>query len=599
MAETETTANNHFLMAEEGISTEDKKVHGNNNTSGPRPVREKLIYGVEDRPPWPTIFLMGIQHFSISFSGCFAVPLVIAKPLCFDVDRELLNQLLGTSFFVAGITTFLQSFLGTRLPIIQGCSASFIIPVFVLFGLQGPCPPPINSNSTIEERQFVKEVAYGRMQQIQGSICVASLAQVLLGFTGLVGLLLRFIRPITITTTLLLISIEILPWASDSCGTHWGISSLCIFLVTLFSQFLNKYDIPLPRGNKLAVFTMVIIRNYCPFQVLLSVVITWILCLILTAAGAFPDDPSEYGYKARTDVYSDALRESAWFRFPYPGQFGVPKVSIAGFVGILGGVMASVVESLGDYHACAFISNTPPPPVHAINRGVAMEGLGCIAAGLWGAPSGFTSYSNNISIMSITKVASRVTVYCATGLFVISGMIFKFNAFYSGMPEPIIGGIMATTFGMVASIGFANLAFIKVDSSRNLFILGIALFLGIGIPDFLVKNPGAINTGSTVVDQVLNVILGSGMFIGGVGACILDNIVPGTADEKGLNWRKEMAGLVDDDVDDKDEEDKKLRCYDLPFGMNWIRRTHWMRCFPLSPTFVGFRTKFISLNNQI
>lgn len=587
MAETETNANNHFLMAEEGISTEDKKVHDNNNTNRPRSVRDKLIYGVEDRPPWPTVFLMGIQHFSISFSGCFVVPLIVAKPLCFDVDREFLNQLVGTTFFVAGITTFLQSCLGTRLPIVQGCSAAFLIPVIVLFSLQGPCPPPLTSNSTIEERQFVKEVAYERMQQMQGSFCLASLAQVLLGFTGLVGLLLRFIRPITITTTLLLISIEILPWASDSCGTHWGISSLCIFFVILFSQFLDKYDIPLPRGDKLAVFTF--------FPILLSVAITWILCLILTAAGAFPDDPAEYGYKARTDVYSDVLRESAWFRFPYPGQFGVPKVNIAGFVGILGGVMASIVESLGDYHACAFICNTPPPPVHAINRGVAMEGLGCIAAGLWGASSGFTSYSNNISIISLTKVASRVTVYCAAGIFVISGMIFKFNAFCTGMPEPIIGGIMATTFGMVASIGFANLAFVKVDTSRNLFILGIALFLGIGIPNFLRKNPGAINTGSAVVDQVLNVVFGSGMFVGGVGACILDNIIRGTTEEKGLNWREEMAGLVDDDVDDKKEEDKKLRCYDLPFGMNWIRRTHWMKYFPLSPTFVGFRRKHRSL----
>ncbi|KAJ8039465.1 Solute carrier family 23 member 1 [Holothuria leucospilota] len=595
MAETETTAINHFVMAEEGIPTKDKKVHDNNNTSRPRPISDKLIYGVEDRPPWPTIFLMGIQHFSVSFGGCFAIPLVIAKPLCFDVDRELLNQLLGTSFFVAGITTFLQSCLGTRLPIVQGCTAAYLIPVFVLLGLQGPCPPPITSNSTIEERQFVKKVAYGRMQQIQGSLCVASLAQVLLGFTGLVGLLLRFIRPITITTTLLSITIEILPWASDSCGTHWGISSLCIFLVILFSQVLDKYQIPLPRGEKLAVFTMVIIMNNCPFQILLSVAITWILCLILTAAGAFPDDPAEYGYKARTDVYSDVLQESAWFRFPYPGQFGVPKVSIVGFVGFFGGVMASIVESLGDYHACAFICNTPPPPVHAINRGVAMEGLGCIAAGLWGAPSGFTSYSNIISIISLTKVASRVTVYCAAGIFVISGMIFKFNAFCTGMPEPIIGGIMATTFGMVASVGFASLAFVKVDTSRNLFILGIALFVGIGIPDFLEKNPGSINTGSAVVDQVLNGILGSGMFIGGVAACILDNIIRGTTEEKGLNWREEMAGLVDDDLDDKDEEDKKLRCYDLPFAMNWIRRTHWMRYFPLSPTFVGFQRKHRSL----
>ena len=68
------------------------------------------------------------------------------------------------------------------------------------------------------------------------------------------------------------------------------------------------------------------------------------------------------------------------------------------------GVLASTMESIGDYYACARLSGAPPPPTHAINRGIAVEGLGCILAGLWGTGNGTTSYSQNIAALGITKV---------------------------------------------------------------------------------------------------------------------------------------------------------------------------------------------------
>ena len=52
-----------------------------------------------------------------------------------------------------------------------------------------------------------------------------------------------------------------------------------------------------------------------------------------------------------------------------PGQWGLPTVSAAGVFGMLAGVLASMVESVGDYYACARISGAKPPPMHAINRG--------------------------------------------------------------------------------------------------------------------------------------------------------------------------------------------------------------------------------------
>ncbi len=50
------------------------------------------------------------------------------------------------------------------------------------------------------------------------------------------------------------------------------------------------------------------------------------------------------------------------------GQWGLPVVTVAGVLGMMSASMAGLVESIGDYYACARLSGATPPPVHAINR---------------------------------------------------------------------------------------------------------------------------------------------------------------------------------------------------------------------------------------
>ena len=74
---------------------------------------------------------------------------------------------------------------------------------------------------------------------------------------------------------------------------------------------------------------------------------------------------------------------------------------------MLAGLFAGMVESIGDYYACARLAGAPPPPKHAVNRGIAMEGFGCILAGIFGTGNGTTSYSENIGAIGVTKVLSK------------------------------------------------------------------------------------------------------------------------------------------------------------------------------------------------
>ena len=55
-------------------------------------------------------------------------------------------------------------------------------------------------------------------------------------------------------------------------------------------------------------------------QVILAILVSWMICAIVTAAGGFPSDPSNPQYKARTDARVEVLKEASWFRVPYPGD---------------------------------------------------------------------------------------------------------------------------------------------------------------------------------------------------------------------------------------------------------------------------------------
>lgn len=73
---------------------------------------------------------------------------------------------------------------------------------------------------------------------------VASLLQVLVGFSGLIGFLMRFIGPLTIAPTVSLIGLSLYDSAGAKAGSHWGISAMyvtaCCHGECLFAQLEVK-----------------------------------------------------------------------------------------------------------------------------------------------------------------------------------------------------------------------------------------------------------------------------------------------------------------------------------------------------------------------
>ena len=96
------------------------------------------------------------------------------------------------------------------------------------------------------------------------------------------------------------------------------------------------------------------------------------------------------------------------------GQWGIPIIKLSTVIGMVAAVLTSMLESVGDYYACATISGAPPPPKHAINRGLGLEGFGCLLTGVWGTGCGTTSYSNNVASLGITRVS--IIKFCFASL---------------------------------------------------------------------------------------------------------------------------------------------------------------------------------------
>ena len=453
--------------------------------------KTSLLYNIDDNPPVLETVILGLQHYLTMFGSTVAIPLILA-PAFGIIDPVEKGWLIATMFFVSGITTLLQTAFGNRLPIVQGGTFSFLAPTFAICGMAAL------ANAGWEVR----------MQHVQGAIIAGSLVEISVGASGIIGRLLRFVGPITIAPTIALIGLALFKFGAPEAGRHWPIGGLTILLIILFSQYLRQKH-----------------RTFELYPILLAIAAAWIVSATLTAVGLFPE-----GHPSHTSL--DNLKNAPWFRIPYPFQWGFPQFGAAAFIGMLAGYIASMVESIGDYYACARLSGAPTPDKHVINRGITFEGIGCLVAGIFGTGNGTTSYSENIGAIGLTRVGSRRVVQVGAVIMILLGMVSKFGALFTTIPQPIVGGMYCAMFGMIVAVGLSNLQFVDLNSARNLFILGFAFFMGLSVPEYFAQQPMQFEP--AWVASILNTLGSTGMAVGAFTALALDNTILGTDEERGL-----------------------------------------------------------------
>jgi len=466
--------------------------------------------------------VLGVQHYLTMVGANIAVPLILADAM--GMPPAVTARFIGTFFVVSGIATLAQTTFGNRYPIVQGAPFSMLAPALAIVGVV--TAGGVSGQPTWE----------AALVQLQGAIIVAALVEVAMGYFGLVGKLRRYLSPVVIAPTIALIGLSLFSAPQITTDEQsWLLLGLTLGLILLFSQYLDVKH-----------------KAFRLYPVILALVIAWVAAAALSVTGVIGG-----GHPGYVDL--GAVANTRPLLPIYPFQWGAPEITTAFVIGMFAGVLASIVESIGDYYAVANISGAGAPSEKRINHGIGMEGLMNVFSGIMGT-AGSTSYSENIGAIGLTGVASRYVVQIGAIVMLFVGFIGYFGQLIATIPDPIVGGLFIAMFGQIVAVGISNLRHVDLASSRNTFIIGFALFVGLAIPAYMgnfestiafreavgleamIDATGLANTAAAagveaaaqaVVDTIY--IIGStGMAIGGLAALVLDNTVPGTREERGL-----------------------------------------------------------------
>lgn len=465
-----------------------------------------------------------------------AVPLIFGPqlwPVPKGISAELTEQLtdlqltntallISSVMLCSGVATLLQSTYGSRLPIIQGVSFSFLAAFFAIIASVQQAAPIDWTTATNAEAtaglidQWQSNGAAG-MQTIAGAILIGGVLEALIGFTGLMGQIRKALSPVVVGPVIMLIGLALYQFGAPVAASHWGISGATIGLIILFSLVLSRW-----------------VRFLQLFPMLSAIVIVVTSCWFLGSNGTF--NPGDAGF-----VDLAAFNHADWVRittvfFPW----GLPKFTAPALVAILAGYLASMIESFGDYHACKNMAGGGDPTPTEISRGIGMEGVGCALTGVLGGFSS-TSYSENIGLVGLTKVGSRYVVQIGAVILILLGLFGKFGALAAAIPQPVVGGLYCALFGLIAAVGVRQFSKADLNSDRNLFIGGFALFMGLSVPFYFGEfSSGREDLASLTwlpegVQSVFLSLCSTGMAVAAVLGIVLDNLIPGTKEERGLD----------------------------------------------------------------
>lgn len=538
-----------------------------------------LKYELRDTPGLVPIGFYAVQHYLSILGSLILIPLVIVPAM--GGTHEDTSRVVATVMFVSGVTTLLQSFFGSRLPLIQGPSFVFLAPALAIIN-----SPEFQGQQGNNFRHIMKE--------LQGAIIISSAFQAILGYSGLMSLILRLINPVVVAPTIAAVGLSFYSYGFPQLGNCLEIGAIQILLVIVFSLYLRKISV---FGH----------RVFLIYAVSLGLAITWAIAFLLTETGVYTYKGCDVNIPA-SNIISDAcrkhvprmkhcrvdtshaLRSSPWFRFPEPLQWGVPI-----FRGKLAVVMCVVsiiasVDSVGSYHATSLLVASRPPTPGVLSRGIGLEGLSSVIAGLWGTGTGSTTLTENVHTIAVTKMGSRRAVELGACLLIILSLCGKVGGFIASIPDVMVAALLCFMWAMLAALGLSNLRYSEAGSSRNIIIVGLSLFFSLSVPAYFQQYGVIPNANSSVpsyfqpyivashgpfhgkyggVNYVLNTLLSFHMVVAFIIALILDNTVPGSRQERGV--------YVWSERDTARREPAVAKDYQLPFRVGkFFRWVNWV-----------------------
>ncbi|MFD2170422.1 purine/pyrimidine permease [Tumebacillus lipolyticus] len=415
--------------------------------------------------------LSTLQWFIFLVTNSIALPVVIGS--LFQLSVEEVSSLMQRTFFVVGISTLLQGWLGHRYPVADGPAGSWVS-VFVIL-----------ADVSLHQGTSAQET----LQLFTGALLVAGILLLFLGLTGLVERIAFLFTPLVTGSFLLLLTIQLS-----------GVFLKGMLGVQGTGQPLDLTQALLACG----VFALVLIlsikgrgwvKNYA---VLIGILVGWLVFALL-------------GKSSTSLTGSTAL-----FQLPEMFAWGLPKLN-AGIV--FTAMLFTLTLVSNTIAAVSAVGQVVPRNEQLHQRSV--------RRGSWagGFSHLFASSFSTIGVVPLPVSAGfiRLTGQTQTRPFLIACLLLSGVAFLPWivnflalLPGTVASAVLLANFVQLVGISFQSLLRDPLDQ-RRLSILGITLLIGAGL---MAVPPAAFQQLPSLVQYVVT----NGLLVGTLIVILLEQL---------------------------------------------------------------------------
>lgn len=389
------------------------------------------IFDLDGVPKFSQALPLALQHVVAMIVGCVTPAIIISGAAGVSgPDRVILIQ---ASLVISALSTLLQLFpigpkngihLGSALPVIIGVSFAYV-----------------------PSMQAIAE-GYG-IETIFGAQIVGGIVAILVGLS--IKQIRKFFPPLIAGTVVFTIGLSLYPTAINymaggvGSAEYGSVKNWCVALFTLaVVTALNHFA----RGFlKLASILIGMCAGY---------VLAFILGMVNFSGVA------------------DAGIIQVPLLFHFKPHF---EISSCVAIGLLFAINA--VQAIGDFSATTSGGLNRQPKTSELQGAILGYGVSNMIGACFGCLPTAT-YSQNVGIVTTTKVVNRCTLGLAAIIILFAGLLPKFSALLTTIPYCVLGGATVSVFASIAMTGI-KLVMTEEMNYRNTSIVGLAAALGMGV----------------------------------------------------------------------------------------------------------------------
>ncbi len=402
----------------------------------------EALFQLNGIPPLGMSISLALQHLVAMIVGCVTPAIIIANALGLPQSERVL--LIQVSLVMSAVTTLIELFpiggkLGSGLPVMFGISFAYLPSMQAIVG------------------------GGGDIATIAGAMVIGGIVAAVVGV--FVKKIRRFFPPIITGTVVFTIGLSLYPTAINYMAGGAGNT----YEVVVLRKGLTSALVHGSWQNwAVAAFTLIVVmvmsnkgKGICKLAaILLGMIAGYIVAAVFGMV-----DLSE-------------VRDAAWFSLPRFMHFGI-KFEFSACIALALLFAINAIQAIGDLTATTVGGLNREPTDQELQGGIVTYGLTNVLSAFFGSLPTAT-YSQNVGIVTTNKVINRVVFALAGGFLLLAGLIPKFSAILTTIPQCVLGGATITVFSTIAMTGMKLIAS-ETISPRNTTIVGLSAALGVGI----------------------------------------------------------------------------------------------------------------------